>query len=433
MMQNPLDRVYELFRSGASICTDTRKPEKGCIFFALKGESFNGNKFAADAVLKGAAIAVVDEDTEGVPDNNLIRVDDVLSFLQNLAKHHRRQFNIPVIGITGSNGKTTTKELIAAVLSKTHKVLFTQGNLNNHIGVPLTLLSLKAEHDIAVIEMGANHQGEIGLLCSIAEPTHVMITNVGMAHLEGFGGFEGVKKGKGEMYEYARSNDAIVFLNSSDKDLTSMLGIHENTIRYGSRGDIISGSAIESDYGLHIRLTIGGAEHELKSALTGTYNLSNIMSSAAIGHYFEVPEQDICDAIESYTPSNSRSQVIKKGSITIIADMYNANPTSMEASLVNFGSNFRSPKAIFLGAMHELGDDSDKHHARVAELARQQEPDLLVFVGSGFRNCIRPEEHYFETISGLKELVTSIDLNGFSIFIKGSRKTSMEELLDLIP
>ncbi len=432
MDPDALLHVYDTFRAGAAICTDTRRIEIGCIYFALKGENFNGNRFASEALDKGAALCVIDEPVDVLDPDRSVRVYDALRFMQDLANHHRRQFDIPVIGITGSNGKTTTKELIAAVLEKRYNVLYTQGNLNNHIGVPLTLLSLKPEHEIAVVEMGANQQKEIALLCSIAEPDHVLITNVGMAHLEGFGGIEGVKKGKGEMYDHARENNAMVFLNSADNDLRSMLGEYSRTIGYGRVGDIVNGSADEKGAGLALKIDIDDQSFKVNSRLTGTYNLSNILAAACIGHHFKVADKDICDAINEYEPSNSRSQVIRKGDITIVADMYNANPTSMEHALKSFGKNYPKPRAIFLGAMHELGDDSKEHHQRVAAIAREQEPEMLVFVGDGFKECTLPGDLYSEKSIGLNELLKNKDLKAYSILVKGSRKTAMEVLLDQI-
>ena len=432
MDPNALLRVYETFRAGAAISTDTRRIENGCIYFALKGEHFNGNSFASEALEKGAALCVIDEPVEGLDPERSVKVYDVLRFMQDLANHHRRQFNIPVIGITGSNGKTTTKELVYAVLEKKYHVLYTQGNLNNHIGVPLTLLSMRPEHEIAVIEMGANHQGEIRVLCSITEPSHVLITNVGMAHLEGFGGFEGVKKGKGEMYEYARKNGAEVFLNSDDNDLRSMLGEYSNTKRYGSENDDISGSAEQSGAGIGLHITIHGNSYDISSHLTGTYNLSNVLAAACIGYHFNVTDKDICDAITSYEPTNSRSQVIRKGTMTIVADMYNANPTSMEEALRSFGKNYPKPRAIFLGAMHELGGESQAYHKRVAQLARDQKPEVLVFIGEGYREFCEQNEIFFIRTPEASVFVNSMSWDGYSILVKGSRAEKMENITTLL-
>jgi len=429
MPDNNIKRIHKLLTGGARVCTDTRKISQGCIFFALKGENFNGNKFINDALEKGAIACIADEDSKDQLSDKVIEVPDVLTFLQDLALFHRREFNIPVLAITGSNGKTTTKELIAAVVAKKYNTLFTKGNLNNHIGVPLTLLELTSAHELAVIEMGANHCGEIELLCQIAEPNHVLITNVGMAHIEGFGGIEGVKKGKGEMYDHARENNAYVFLNSADNDLRSMLGEYPKTISYGGPDDIVNGSAEETGTGLALKIKIEDHSFEIISRLTGTYNLSNILAAVCIGHHFKVAEQDLCDAITAYIPSNSRSQVIKKGNITIMADMYNANPTSMEAALLNFGKNFAAPKAIFLGAMHELGNVSGKYHKQIAKVAREQGPEILVFIGAAFKTCCTPEDLYFHDTENLQPWLRSQDWNGYSILVKGSRAEKMENLV----
>jgi len=431
--KSAIDKIYKQFVSGAAICTDTRKISEGCIFFALKGENFNGNAFAMQALESGAALAVVDE-KPNVRDKRFIPVKDVLTTLQKLARHHRKSMNIPVIAITGSNGKTTTKELISRVLSEKYKTLYTSGNLNNHIGVPLTLLNLSPYHECAVIEMGANHRHEIELLCDIALPTHVLITNVGKAHLEGFGGFEGVKKGKGEMYEFARQNQSLVFLNDDSTDLREMLGDYSNAFRYGTNTgcDITGSSRIKNTYvQVQWKRIEDSASQDIQSNLTGIYNAENILAAIAVGVYFKVEDDLIRNAIETYFPGNQRSQEIKKGSTTIILDAYNANPTSMEAALKNFHENFKGLRAVFLGDMLELGETSREEHARIISLANDYGFNKLVFVGPEFVKAGDPEKHlYFENSTQAMNWALEENFDGYNILIKGSRGIKMENVLD---
>jgi UDP-N-acetylmuramoyl-tripeptide--D-alanyl-D-alanine ligase len=421
-----IDRIYKSFIDGAVICTDSRSVSSGCIFFALKGDNFNGNYFAAEAIKNGASLCVTDEKVEGLSKQNNILVDDVLICLQKLANHHRNKFDIPVLAITGSNGKTTTKELINVVLAQKYKTLYTKGNLNNHIGVPLTLLSLKKNDKIAIIEMGANHIGEIDLLCTITEPTHVLITNVGKAHLEGFGGFEGVKKGKGEMYDYAKATNATVFININDKELVSMLGTYENTVTFGSRNSLINGIAETKSDGLAIKLRIDGDEFMAYSKLTGSYNLSNILAAASLGKFFGVPIDLICNAIENYIPSNYRSQIIHHNGMTIVADTYNANPTSMDAAITSFTESYALPRLMFLGEMNELGEQSSEAHWKIAQQAVASEADV-VFVGKSFQKYSGSCK-WFADSTKAAEYASSADLEGKTILIKGSRGSEMEKV-----
>jgi UDP-N-acetylmuramoyl-tripeptide--D-alanyl-D-alanine ligase len=431
-----LRRVYEAYLSGSGICTDTRKITNGCIFFALRGDNFNGNLFAQQALDTGASMAVVDDDT--LPANDkFIKVDQVLSFLQELALFHRKNLHIPVIGITGSNGKTTTKELVSRVLSKKYKTYFTQGNLNNHIGVPLTLLSIPKNTEMAVVEMGANHRHEIGFLCSIAQPTHVLITNVGLAHLEGFGGFEGVKLGKGEMYSHAKNNEALVFINKSNPHLTGMLGEYERVFTYGYSADCsITAEPLTSKQYVSLKWK---SIHDLQwqtvnSNITGAYNLENIVAAIAVGSHFGVSDEDIVSAIESYSPDNQRSQELKKGETTIILDAYNANPTSMEAAIRNFQNSFSGIRMLFLGDMLELGETAPKEHLKLIELALEGDFEKLILVGPLFKEAAIAITD--KKIICLPDSIAAADWlksnppGKSSILIKGSRGSKMEKVLD---
>jgi UDP-N-acetylmuramoyl-tripeptide--D-alanyl-D-alanine ligase len=431
-----LRRVYEAYLSGSGICTDTRKITNRCIFFALRGDNFNGNLFAQQALDTGASMAVVDDDT--LPANDkFIKVDQVLSFLQELALFHRKNLHIPVIGITGSNGKTTTKELVSRVLSKKYKTYFTQGNLNNHIGVPLTLLSIPKNTEMAVVEMGANHRHEIGFLCSIAQPTHVLITNVGLAHLEGFGGFEGVKLGKGEMYSHAKNNEALVFINKSNPHLTGMLGEYERVFTYGYSADCsITAEPLTSKQYVSLKWK---SIHDLQwqtvnSNITGAYNLENIVAAIAVGSHFGVSDEDIVSAIESYSPDNQRSQELKKGETTIILDAYNANPTSMEAAIRNFQNSFSGIRMLFLGDMLELGETAPKEHLKLIELALEGDFEKLILVGPLFKEAAIAITD--KKIICLPDSIAAADWlksnppGKSSILIKGSRGSKMEKVLD---
>jgi UDP-N-acetylmuramoyl-tripeptide--D-alanyl-D-alanine ligase len=430
-----IEKVYQNFIQGASICTDTRNITRGCIFFALRGERFNGNEFAQQALDSGAAWCVVDDSS--LPENpQLIRVSNVLQFLQQLSVHHRRQLKVPVLAITGSNGKTTTKELIIRVLAKKYKVAGTAGNLNNHIGVPLTVLTINRDHEIAVIEMGANHQKEIELLCNLAMPTHVLITNVGKAHLEGFGGFEGVKKGKGEMYTYARENNAEVFINADNSHLTGMLGNHSTVIKYGSELHYdITGKLLDDSAHVHLSWKTKSDKefHQLKTQITGKYNVENILSAIAIGVRFGVRPDEIKQAIESYFPSNQRSQEIQLGTNTIIMDAYNANPTSMEAALQNLVVGYSGKKGVLLGEMLELGEDSIPEHQKLAARVQDANLEFKLFVGTQFENIRLPDDAvYFSNSVQASEWIRKNPIENFTLLIKGSRGARMELLLEAL-
>lgn len=427
--------LYSFYRQHPKICTDTRTLSPGCIFFALKGPTFNGNAFAARAIEQGAAYAVVDEPEFAVGEKCLL-VSDVLLALQELAHHHRQHLKIPVLAITGSNGKTTTKELVRAVLSKKFNTLATQGNLNNHIGVPLTLLSITDDIEFAVIEMGANHQQEIAGYCRYAEPEFGLITNVGKAHLEGFGGFEGVKKGKGELYAFLSQKDKLIFLNADNPHLREMAAqqnVHQ-VFRYGTTSEADCHGELVSDQPfLHVKWSCRQQHGEIKSQLVGAYNFENILSAVAVGRYFGVDAALIDAAIAEYAPDNSRSQLLQQGTNAIILDAYNANPTSMEAALKNFNALPNKKKMVCLGDMAELGDATDAEHERIVKLLSAGSYETVVLVGKNFgkyRDQLRC--HHFENSLLAAEWLKTQAINNTAILIKGSRSSKMEKLLDAL-
>ncbi|MEO1262464.1 MAG: UDP-N-acetylmuramoyl-tripeptide--D-alanyl-D-alanine ligase [Bacteroidota bacterium] len=385
-----IEELYKLYLESRIVITDSRKIEPGCLFFALKGERFNGNKYAKEAIDKGAAFAVIDEAEYKINDQ-FILVENVLETLQALATFHRRQFLTPIIAITGSNGKTTTKELISAVLASHYKCHFTKGNFNNHIGVPLTLLDMPSDTEVAIIEMGANHQGEIDFLCKITEPTHGLITNIGKAHLEGFGGIEGVKKGKSELYKYLAKNKGVAFINQDEQFLEGLSKNIKWKIFY-KKGKTPSSDKIPFEIQLlskkpFIKAAFISAPDSpiiIESNLIGQYNFNNIMTAVALGIYFKVPDHKIKKAVENYVPTNNRSQVIKKGSNTFILDAYNANPTSMKNALHSFEKMDAKNKIAILGAMKEMGKYSEKEHQQLIKLAQSCGLKKIILVGNEY-------------------------------------------------
>ncbi len=423
-----IPELYTLFKQYPSVQTDTRKLKNDDIFFALKGPNFNANTFAFQALENGAAYAVVDEDLN-TNDPRVVKVDDVLTALQELAKYHREQFTIPFIGITGSNGKTTSKELIYAVLSSHYKTYTTQGNLNNHIGVPLTLLSVKPDAEMAVIEMGANHQKEIESYCRYTEPTHGVITNAGKAHLEGFGGIEGVRKGKGELYEFLRAHDGTAFVYADYDYLQPMSKGIEHIVKYGINEGLVRGNILANEPFLEVNITAGlETVSSIKTQLIGDYNLPNILCAVVIGKYFSVPEAKIKAAIENYAPSNSRSQLIQHGTNSIILDAYNANPTSMKAAIENFAQLAATKKVLMLGGMMELGAESIAEHIGIISLIKQYHWDGVVLVGGDFANV----DHGFTFFTNALEAKAWFEQQAFEntyILIKGSRSMQMERVL----
>ncbi|MBS1773302.1 MAG: UDP-N-acetylmuramoyl-tripeptide--D-alanyl-D-alanine ligase [Bacteroidetes bacterium] len=421
--------LYSIYKQYPSIQTDTRKLKQGDIFFALKGPNFNGNLFAQQALDAGAVYAVVDEKEYAV-NESCILVDDVLDTLQQLAKYHRQQLNIPFIAITGSNGKTTTKELITAVLRKKYITYATEGNLNNHIGVPLTLLKIKYDAEMAVIEMGANHLKEIESYCKIALPTHAIITNCGKAHIEGFGGIEGVRKGKGELYDFIRENNGTIFRNVDLDYLVDMSKGIGKQITYGSNDAMYTGKPEMHEVFLSVALETP-VETTIASQLVGDYNFPNVMVAIAVGLHFGVPEGDVQDAIKAYNPDNSRSQWMQKGSNKIILDAYNANPTSMRAAITNFANAKLDKKMLWIGAMKEMGtEEANEHHALV-QLVEQYKWDNVILVGKEFAG-IKHAYMHFETSADAAAYVKAHQPQAASILIKGSRGSKMEVLLDAI-
>ena len=429
-----ISELYEIYKKYPSVQTDTRKIEKGDIFFALKGPNFNGNEFVQTAIEGGASYAVIDEKKFEIPDKTIL-VDDVLTVLQQLANHHRRQFNnaagggIPFIAITGSNGKTTTKELIHAVLASTYTTYTTEGNLNNHIGIPLTLLKIKEDAQMAVIEMGANHIGEIASYCEIALPTHGLITNCGKAHLEGFGSEEGVRKAKGELFDFLRTlPHGCVFVMWDYDYLQKMSKGISGVIKYGTRGDAhVIGRVLKSDPLLEVEILQGLDEKLIKTQLVGEYNLPNVLAAITIGKYFNVTDAKIKFAIENYTPSNSRSQLIQKGDNKIILDAYNANPSSMKLAIENF-SKIPGDKVLILGSMAELGKESEKEHQALVEQIADHKWKEVILVGNEFEK-ISHSFHQFKNSEEVQNWMQQQRFKNTNILIKGSRSMQMEKAL----
>ncbi len=415
------------------ICTDTRKLIPGSVFFALKGGNFNANSFAAQALNGGCAYAVIDDAVYHRPDGKTLLVKDSLEALQELAAYHRRQLHIPFIGITGSNGKTTSKELINAVLSKKYNTLATAGNLNNHIGVPLTLLSITSAHEIAIIEMGANHQGEIDFLCRLADPDYGVITNIGKAHLEGFGGIEGVKKGKSELYRHLMQKKGKVFVHGDD-DILHDLALTNDKITYGTKKhyDIV-GKVNENATQVEFAWKTRYAASELKTApyikthLVGIYNYYNLLCAACVGSTFHVEEQAINEALQEYIPSNNRSQLEKRGSNTLILDYYNANPTSMAAAIENFASLKAPLKLLVLGDMLELGEESIKEHQAIIDLLKEKNLLNYVLVGPVFASLEKKQA--FTNAKEASEYFKKQFISDYTILIKGSRGIKLEDVL----
>jgi len=434
--------LYEIYKSFPQVQTDTRQLKKGDLYFALKGPNFNGNVFALAALEAGAAYAIVDEavDAGAHLQERIIYVEDVLTSLQALAKFHREQFNIPFIAITGSNGKTTTKELVAAVLCSHYTIYTTKGNLNNHIGVPLTLLSIQQDAQFAIIEMGANHLKEIESYCSYTLPTHGLINNCGKAHLEGFGGEEGVRKGKGELYDYLKLHNGTAFINSDLDYLVKMSQGIGTVISYGSHSGQLQAkifeAATEQTNNDFLALVITASTNAaivhkiIKTQLVGAYNLPNVLAAISIGLAFEVPEEKIITAIENYTPTNSRSQLIEWKNNKIILDAYNANPSSMQLAIENFAKIDAAKKILCIGGMRELGKESQAEHQALIEQIKTAHFEKVILVGKEFENC----QHtftYFENSSLAKNWLDQENFTNHFFLIKGSRGIQMEKMIAL--
>ena len=435
-----MKELYELFLQHPTITTDSRDVPEGSMFFALKGDTFDGNAYAISALEKGAAYAVIDEKEYTKESNDrLILVEDVLTTLQQLAKYHRVHLGTPIIGITGTNGKTTTKELISAVLKKKYNVLYTQGNFNNHIGVPKTLLQLTKEHDIAVIEMGANHPGEIKTLVEIVLPDFGIITNVGKAHLLGFGSFEGVIRTKGELYDFLRVLQGTVFINNDNPHL---LGISNGLklVKYGQKDAkdlLVKGELVECNPFLKFEWqtssTITPQLSTVQTRLIGSYNLDNALAAACIGTFFNVPATDISAALEEYTPSNNRSQLTITQDNKLVVDAYNANPTSMRAALDNFRLIKAEHKMCILGQMGELGDVSEEEHQKVIDLLGDCGFEKVWLVGENFAKTAHPA-HYrlFANVEEVKAAIATEKPQGYLILIKGSNSNKLVQTVELL-
>jgi UDP-N-acetylmuramoyl-tripeptide--D-alanyl-D-alanine ligase len=439
-----IQQLYQLYLQHPVISTDTRKIAPGSLFFALKGEKFDANTFAQQAIEAGAAYAIIDNEQYKVNDQCLL-VTDVLTTLQDLARYHRSQLTIPVIGLTGTNGKTTTKELINAVLSQQFTTLATQGNLNNHIGVPLTILSINASHQVAVIEMGANHVKEIELLCNIAQPTHGLITNVGKAHLEGFGSIEGVKIAKGELYDFTSIHGGVTFINSNNPILMEMQAKRKFSVTpvfYGDAiDDLVSGEITENAPLLSLQWTnnASGETHSIKTQLTGAYNLDNILVAICLGVYFKLSSSQINAGIEGYQPKNNRSQIVRTATNTLICDYYNANPSSMMVAIENIGKITADKKVLILGDMFEMGAEAATEHAAVMQKALETEVDERIFIGQEFSKAPQllksgtfsgTATTYATTQEAIEGLKTHTIANS-TILIKGSRGMALERLVEL--
>ena len=426
-----IEELYLLFTKNPVISTDSRNIEPNALFFALKGEKFNGNSYAFTALENGAGYAVIDEAAYKLSERCIL-VDNVLKTLQELSRIHRLGLRIPIIAITGTNGKTTTKELITAVLSKKFKVTATKGNLNNHIGVPLTLLSMTQDTRIGIVEMGANHPGEIAELCDIALPDFGLITNVGKAHLEGFGSFEGVKNTKAELYRFIERNSGKIFRNTSNPWLSEM-ALELETIGYRTTHD---GVGIEGEIVQHSPTLVFKAKFPkgwlyFKTNLAGGYNLENAMAAVCIGNYFGVDPLEISEAIGAYKPTNNRSQFIKTASNTILMDAYNANPSSMDAALENFKTFDAPAKGIILGDMFELGEASYEEHQKIADKLATMKLPMVLLTGEEFSRCqVAPGFKVFRDNESLIQFLENSKPRGYLFLIKGSRGMKLEIVAD---
>ncbi len=433
-----IEVLYKHYKDHPKVVTDSREIEKGSIFFALKGPRFNGNEYAAQAIEKGAHLAIIDEEPEEM-DDRFFLVEDVLETLQALARHHRRQFTIPLIAITGSNGKTTTKELLSTVLSSHYPTHFTKGNFNNHIGVPLTLLEMPPETEVAIIEMGANHIEEIKFLCEIAEPTHGLITNIGKAHLEGFGSIEGVKQGKSELYKFLEEHGGMVFINQDERYLQDLALTNPYKVFYQqSQHPDPNCQALETKLIASRPYVVAGFKDtdelvEVYSNLTGDYNFNNIMTGISLGRYFKVPAAKIKSAIESYVPANNRSQLLKVDTNTFLMDAYNANPDSMHKALENFAKARETKKVVILGDMLELGTYSDVEHNNILKLADTLPIEQIITVGAEFGKVTYSSDRikHFQDVDGLKEWFSKQSFVDTYFLLKGSRGIRLEKLVNV--
>ncbi len=430
-MRLTVEELYKIYCDHPQIITDSRKVIPGCLFFALKGENFDGNSFASQAVAQGAAFAISDNPNN--ENEKIVIVNDVLETLQKLSEAHRFHLKIPVIGITGTNGKTTTKELINAVLSSHLKTHSTQGNYNNHIGVPLTLLSAPAETEVMIVEMGANHVGEIAFLCSLAKPDMGLITNIGRAHLEGFGGFEGVIKAKSELYQYLSATGGKAFVNA-DNALLMQLSQNLNRIMYGTlpHCDTVGG-ILSSDPFLVVAVKTQSGEIPISTNLVGRYNFENVLAAVCVGKAMGVPIEKVAKAITAYQPGNSRSQAIDTGKNKVIVDSYNANPSSMRAALENFSNLQAGHKMVILGDMFELGDESGQEHRTIINMVKEMKFDAAILAGTEFMKVVGSNEFTcFSTSGEARDWLKANPVSGYTILLKGSRGSRMEYVLEVL-
>ncbi len=429
-----IEEIYKLFIECSSVCTDTRNIKKDSLFIALKGDNFDGNKFSKDAITNGSKYALVDN-IEFADNKKIFFVANTFLALQNLAKFHREKFNIPVVSITGTNGKTTTKELISFVLQEKYNVTFTKGNLNNHIGVPLTLLEINSETQIAVIEMGANHPGEIKTLCEIALPNYGIITNIGKAHLEGFGSLYGVINTKTEMYRFIKKNKGKIFINTNNEILLSHIDNNEY-ISYGANEDCyLSGKNPSSNPFLKLEWKMYNSNtwNTVQTNLVGNYNFENVLAAICIGNYFEVEENKITKAIHNYNPTNNRSQIIKSENNTILIDAYNANPTSMVAALESFFEMLGDNKVLVIGDMLELGKNTENEHKNILQLIVQSEIKEVFLIGKTFaKTSENTNFKSFESVSLFKDYLKNNPFLNKQILVKGSHGIHLEELIPVL-
>ncbi len=431
-----IPHLYEKFLECSGVSTDTRQITPDCLFVALKGPTFNANQFALEALAKGARYVIVDDPAVAHQDGRCLLVADGLTALQDLARHHRQTLTIPVVGLTGSNGKTTTKELIASVLGKNYAIYATRGNLNNHIGVPLTILALNEQHELAVVEMGANHQQEIALLCSICQPTHGLITNIGKAHLEGFGGIEGVRIGKGELYDYLAASGGTLFVNASDPVLIDMYreraGFEKVIFYLEKDGAGLRFPELIQESPVAVYRTAEG--HEITTHLPGRYNFLNMAAALAIGVHFDISSEEANHAIADYNPTNNRSQLVAKGTNTVLLDAYNANPSSMAAALLQFMKQPAKRKMVILGDMYELGDESPAEHAALGQLIAEGKFDVVILAGKDMKFALEslPQAYYFPDKFSLHNWIADNPMQDTYILIKGSRGMGLESVVPFI-
>jgi UDP-N-acetylmuramoyl-tripeptide--D-alanyl-D-alanine ligase len=431
-MNSDLDLLYNVYLSASEVSTDSRKITDGSLFFALKGENFNGNLYAAAALKKGASKVVIDEMPEGgLPENSFFLVEDVLKTLQDLARHHRRKLALPIIGVGGSNGKTTSKELIRDVLAQKYRTFATPGNLNNHIGVPLSLLQIKSDIEIAVIELGANHEGEIAELCQIAEPNYGIITNIGKDHLEGFGSVEGVARANSELFYFLLKNEGKVFVNTLEEHLSRMASRFDSPITYPQKGDYFEAELLDADFFVKFKTE---KEEVIDTQLFGDYNFSNIATALCIGKYFEVPSESANQAVADYVPRNNRSQVLHKRTNTVLLDAYNANPSSMQLAVHNFGKVKHKPKMIIVGDMNELGETSETEHEQLGKIVAEYDFDTVVFFGELISPALlsNPKAYYFSDKFSLHNWLQDRKSEETYFLIKGSRGVKLETVIDFI-